>query len=593
MRHPARNEGRFEPYVQDDGGTYFFYLADEISGDDILCETFLSADEVKENTITDWKSWTASDTKEWTRVAATGAVILHDVATSRKIRKQLEKDGKLDRIIPSRVVRRMKPGDQPGEPATEKSRWCVGGHKDPDYMSLERHSPLASEEELMVVLQAGASHQMPGYVIDLQNAFMQSDKLEREAGTLYAKPPAGVGLPGVDSEQLIEIKAGVYGLGDASRHWRNSLIPELEKLGRRDYIKSKLAPTTFRLHSDSGQLQGLIVVEIDDLFTVGHEEHKARLDQLSKRFKFGRYRSIHGDSDGTSFNGRRIRQKLDYGFEVDMSKFVKERLSTVKFAKGPASIIAGTFPAPLIQDLIDLNKAVEALQKRPDLNLKIHPIPLCDLRLGCVSDASFANAAENRSQGSQGVIAYHKDLLKGKTAQCSLLHWRSGKNQQVVNSTLAAETRSLSTAVTQLTWHLCMLHDVCYGNFSLKDWRSELQSNGADMFIKNNADTKLKEAICIVDAKSLFDHLARETVGGADKRNAIEIQIIRENLSDIAAGVRWVPHQQMIVDALTKRQGNLDALYQLLDSGVLQITEESSEMQKRAIGRAAGIKLKR
>ncbi len=270
----------------------------------------------------------------------------------------------------------------------------------------------------MVVLQAGASHQLPGYVIDLQNAFMQSDKLEREAGALYAKPPAGVGLPGVDSEQLIEIKAGVYGLGDASRHWRNSLIPELEKLG---YAKSKLAPTTFRLHGDEGQLQGLIVVEIDDLFTVGHEEHKARLDQLSKRFKFGKYRSIHGDPDGTSFNGRRIRQNLDYGFEVDMSKFVKERFSTVKFAKGrksmptalanaseisqgrsvegglqwaarigrpdaagPASIIAGTFPAPLIQDLIDLNKAVETLRKKPDLSLKIHAIPLCDLRFGCV-----------------------------------------------------------------------------------------------------------------------------------------------------------------------------------------------------------------
>ncbi|CAE8633673.1 unnamed protein product, partial [Polarella glacialis] len=396
MRHPARNEGRFEPYFQDDGGTYFFYLADEISGDDILCETFPSAGEVKENTITDWKSWTASDTKEWTRVEATGAVILHDVATSRKIRKQLEKDGKLDRIIPSRVVRRMKPGDQPGEPATEKSRWCVGGHKDPDYMSLERHSPSASEEELMVVLQAGASHQMPGYVIDLQNAFMQSDKLEREAGTLYAKPPAGVGLPGVDSEQLIEIKAEVYGLGDASRHWRNSMIPELEKLG---YIKSKLAPTTFRLHSDSGQLQGLIVVEIDDLFTVGHEEHKARLDQLSKRFKFGKYRSIHGESDGTSFNGRRIRQKLDYGFEVDMSKFVKARLSTVNLPKAarahPVHLQTPARSLKADQSRADYSgqrvsdgqtlQAVEALQKRPDLNLKIHPIPLCDLRLGCVS----------------------------------------------------------------------------------------------------------------------------------------------------------------------------------------------------------------
>ncbi|CAE8734675.1 unnamed protein product [Polarella glacialis] len=588
MRNPPSTEGRFEPYFQDDGGAYFFYIDDENTGESYLGEIFLSTDEVKENSITDWKAWTASDTKEWTRVEATGAVKLHDVATSRNIRKQLEKEGKLDRIMPSRVVRRMKPGDQPGEPPTEKSRWCVVGHKDPDYMSLERRSPSGSEEELMVVLQAGASHKMPGYVIDLQNAFMQSDKLDRKAGTLYAKPPVGVGLPGVDSEQLIEIKAGVYGLGDASRHWRNSLIPELEKLG---YIKSKLAPTTFRLHDDLGKLQGLIVVEIDDLFTVGHGEQKARLDKLSQRFKFGKYRSIHGDPDGASFNGRRIRQKLDYGFEVDMGKFVKERLSTVKFAKGRKSTPGALANANEISQGRDNWKAVEAMHKRPDLNLKIHPIALEDLRLRCISDASYANAQENRSQGSQAVIAYHKDLLDGKNAQCSLLHWHSGKIQQVVNSTLAAETRSLSTAVAQLTWYMCMLEDICHGGFDLKDWRQTLQDRGAQIFVKDIANEQLKQAICIVDAKSLFDHLAREAVGGADKRNAIEIQIIRQNLAEINAGVRWIPHQQMVVDGLTKRSGNLAALYQMLDTGYLQIAEEATEMQKRAIGRAAGVVL--
>ncbi|CAE8639789.1 unnamed protein product, partial [Polarella glacialis] len=295
---------------------------------------------------------------------------------------------------------------------------------------------------------------------------------------------------------------------------------------------------------------------------------------------------------------------------------VKERLSTVKFAKwrksvptalanaseisqgrsvegglqggarierpdaaGPASIIAGTFPAPLIQDVVDLNKAVEALQKHPDLSIKIHPIPPKDLRLGSISDASYANAEENRSQGSQAVIAYRQDLLE-VTAPCSLLHWRSGKIQQVVNSTLAAETRSLSTAVAQLTWYMCMIEDICNRGFELKNWRRTLQDRGAQMFIKDNANGQLKQAICIVDAKSLFHRLTRETVGGADKRNAIEIQIIRQNLAEINAGVRWVPRQQMVADGLTKRSGNLTSLYQLLDTGCMQITEEASEMQQ-------------
>lgn len=50
----------------------------------------------------------------------------------------------------------------------------------------------------------------------------------------------------------------------------------------------------------------------------------------------------------------------------------------------------------------------------------------------------------------------------------------------------------------------------------------------------------LKESLAIVDAKSLYDHLCKETIGGQDKRTAIEIQIIREDPNSLSGKIRWV-----------------------------------------------------
>ena len=52
----------------------------------------------------------------------------------------------------------------------------------------------------------------------------------------------------------------------------------------------------------------------------------------------------------------------------------------------------------------------------------------------------------------------------------------------------------------------------------------------------------LKHSLAIIDAKSLFDYLAKDTVGGQDRRTAIEIQIIREDLRHLQGQVRWVDH---------------------------------------------------
>ena len=98
----------------------------------------------------------------------------------------------------------------------------------------------------------------------------------------------------------------------------------------------------------------------------------------------------------------------------------------------------------------------------------------------------------------------------------------------------------------------------------------------------------LKHSLAIIDAKSLFDYLAKDTVGGQDRRTAIEIQIIREDLSHLQGQVRWVDHPAMLADGLTKIRGNNEPWYRLVREGVFRIQAEESQMALREQARQNG-----
>ena len=79
----------------------------------------------------DQKEWRAQDRAEWDKVVAKGAEVL-SLEESIRVREELRNRGQEDRILPTKVARRYKPGDQPGEPAIKKSRLCIRGDLDPD-----------------------------------------------------------------------------------------------------------------------------------------------------------------------------------------------------------------------------------------------------------------------------------------------------------------------------------------------------------------------------------------------------------------------------------------------------------------------------
>ena len=98
----------------------------------------------------------------------------------------------------------------------------------------------------------------------------------------------------------------------------------------------------------------------------------------------------------------------------------------------------------------------------------------------------------------------------------------------------------------------------------------------------------LRESLAIVDAKSLFDLLSKDTVGGQDRRTAIEIQIIREDLQKLQGQVRWVDHPAMVADVLTKVKGNIEPLERLLSEGAFCIKAEEQQMKSRETARQVG-----
>ena len=564
--------------------------------------------------------WKEADLQEWNKMASSGAVRILSLEESREVRSVLRSQNKESRILPTKVARRFKPAELPGQPPTRKSRLCLRGDKDPDILELERFSPTVNTMSFNILLQVAANENMDAAVADFSNAFCQSRPLDRPNGPLYFAPPSE-GIEGINKEQIVQIINGVYGLVDAPLHWRKSLIEDLRKLG---YQASKLDPCIWKLHEKkTGKLIGALAIEVDDLFMVGKMEHWRQMEILRAKYKFGKWVKLKEEIEGCSFNGRRVRQLKSGEFRVDMEKFVLERLNPIQLEKGrasdrkalatpeevaaargacgslnwlskegrpdasgPSSLLASKLTKLTIEDILAINETVKALKEKADLSVRIQPIP--NMKIGVVTDASFANSGFH-SQGGHVIIAHGDKLMQGEKVITNVLMWKSGKLQRVVNSTLAAETQSLSRGLADLLWTSVMLEEFQNAFFKIHEWPERLSEAKNLVLSSCRTQSFLKEALAIVDAKSLFDLLSRETLGGGqDRRTAIEIQIIREDLNSIDGHIRWVDHMAMIADGLTKLRGSNKSLYQLLSDGVFQIQAEKENLEERKEAKAGG-----
>ena len=389
----------------------------------------------------EWPKWRVQDSEEFKKIVDSGALRVLSVEESRQVKEKLKAEGKSNRILPSRMVRRYKPGDGPGMPRTLKSRFCLRGDCDPDAISLARFAPTVTTSNLQVMIQAAVNRRFKGVVGDLKSAFTQSRPLVRENGPLYCKSCQG-SMPDLAPEQICEVDLGCYGLMDAPLNWRKTLVDYV--VNELNYKQSALDPCTYVLHDEVRGLRGMMAIEVDDLLMFGDEVHDEKMGKLQKRFAFGKIQEI--GSEGVGFNGRRLRRRGEE-ILVDMKAFVEERLHPVELdaarmmqrkeliteeergkvrstcgalnwagregrpdAAAAASLFSSQLMEMRVEDVIELNKTVAQLKKNSDLSLRIQPIDESSMRWGVISDASWANAKNGKSQAGHMLIAFDKKL---------------------------------------------------------------------------------------------------------------------------------------------------------------------------------------
>ena len=161
------------------------------------------------------KDFTISDANEWAAIKKPGAVRVLSPEVARLARARYP-----DRVLSSRMVRRLKPQPGVGARPKAKSRWCVHGHQDPDTGSMERYAPTPTSSSVLMFLLITQTMGVDMCIADATNAFCQPKALKRLAGPLFVEPCEGIPE---EKGSFIQLEASVYGLDDAPFLWHETL----------------------------------------------------------------------------------------------------------------------------------------------------------------------------------------------------------------------------------------------------------------------------------------------------------------------------------------------------------------------------------
>ncbi|CAL1135428.1 unnamed protein product [Cladocopium goreaui] len=280
-------------------------------------------------------------------------------ALTREESEQIRRD-KPDLIMKSRYVLTEKPvepheveplqkeglllDNNEGEVLKAKARHVMKGYSEANAEDLESTTPQVAKDTVFFVLQILASMKWIIGHLDFTQAFHSGDKIARE---LYCSlPPEGV--PGLHD------RMGKYTTG-------------------------------------SGKFTGKMVEPADDGSILIHQKHyieeKINVIKIDKARKRQRY------SQCTPVEINQLRTLLG-----GLSWVAKETRPDIA---GKVAILQQTMPNPMIKDIVEANQVAEELKRKPDLGIRIQPIPMERLRVGVITDASWGNAGERYLEDSK------------------------------------------------------------------------------------------------------------------------------------------------------------------------------------------------
>ena len=524
-----------------------------------------------------------------------------------------------DRVLSSRMVRRKN------HKWKAKSRWCVGGHTDPDTGSLVTYAPTPQGEGMMAFIQTSLNLEHRFAFTDVKNAFCQSDELKREKGPLFAEPCEGLGLP---AGALIVLDIPVYGLDDAPACWRATVVGYLVK--EMGYVRNLVEPCwLMKFEADSdGKLQNVsqILLEVDDFIVTALPSYQKDIERgLRKRFTFGKW-----ECGTAEYAGRRVQTFSDRVL-IDQGKYIREQVRPVLLEKhrkqdkraaltkdefqllrsaiykitwlakesrpemaGLASIMASRLTVATIEDILTVNKCINHLHNTADRPLILWKFDPKEMAFVVVTDAGGISVREGETdedelpmdatQGAWAVIATEHLPVGRERVRGSLLAWRSSKLKRKVFSSFGGEAQAMLQGVNEVDWLQIMVRDATAHDVQLRNWRNSLSPHM--LVLRDQCGLHDRQQQCsVTDAKSLFDCILKEhPQGRQDRKAALELSIVVKDLQETRSMVRWTPHQKNVVDGLTKADPlkSNGAMEDFIRQGVLSLVDVAEELHNRA-----------
>ena len=133
-------------------------------------------------------------------------------------------------------------------------------------------------------------------------------------------------------------------------------------------------------------------------------------------------------------------------------------------------------------------------------------------------DASLNTGGLVGSQGGFFCGVTDKSLLEGCDVPWSPMAWRSFKMSRTVPSSVGAEAKAMSVALSFVEWAILFRQELNHEQFDLQGAPAVMQE---------------RRSVCVTDCKSSYDHLS-----AAGKRSAIDVLIIRESMKKTGFEIR-------------------------------------------------------
>ena len=378
-------------------------------------------------------------------------------------------------------------------------------------------------------------------------------------------------------------------------------------------------------YDQQGRNTAQILVEVDDLIVSADPAEKSRVkEELCGRFVFGKW-----DEHSAEYAGRRVISHEDH-VSVDQEKYIIEQVHPIPLAKGRrkdggalsteeftalrsaiyrinwvsketrpelcglASIMASRLPHATVDDILITNKAINHLRNTAGRALRIWKFHPGKMTFLAISDAGGINTKDSdvdelglpadATQGAWMVLAAEDLPVGAERVRATPLAWRSSKLKRKVFSTFGGETQAMLQGINETDWLQIMYRDAVHHDVQLKNWRHSLSPHMVVM--RGECELGERQRQCsVTDAKSLYDCILKEhPQGRQDRKASLELAIIVRDLEQTKSMVRWVPHQKMIVDSLTKLDPSKanGAMEAFLKAGYLSLVDVQSELASRA-----------